>query len=30
MLNIANEYFDCAKDAVRFGYKPILTLKDLD
>jgi hypothetical protein len=28
-IDFANEYFDCAKDAVRFGYKPILTLKDL-
>jgi hypothetical protein len=28
-IDIANTYFDCAKDAVRFGYKPILTLKDL-
>jgi hypothetical protein len=29
-IDFANEYFDCAKDAVRFGYKPILTLKDLE
>jgi hypothetical protein len=29
-IDFANEYFDCAKDAVRFGYKPIYTLKDLE
>jgi hypothetical protein len=28
-IDFANEYFDCAKDAVRFGYKPILTIDDL-
>jgi hypothetical protein len=28
-INFFNEYFDCAKDAVRFGYKPIYKIEDL-
>jgi Leucine-rich repeat (LRR) protein len=29
IIDTANEYFNCAKDAVRFGYKPIYKIEDL-
>jgi hypothetical protein len=28
-LDFANEYFNCANDAIRFGYKPIYKIEDL-
>jgi hypothetical protein len=28
-IDFFNEYFNCAKDAIRFGYKPIYTIDDL-
>jgi hypothetical protein len=28
-IDFANNYFDCAKDAIRFGYKPIYNINDI-